>query len=133
MAKKKKKLSTLKAKRWKLTSEYIRRKFADDNGYASCCTCGVTKHWREFDCGHFIPKNKGNAIYFEEENLAVQCQYCNRFLHGNLIEYTRYIIDLYGIEKVDELRALSKTTLKFTVADHEEAIEELKEKLEEMS
>ena len=128
----KKKLSTLKAKRWKLTSEYIRRKNSDDNGITKCVTCGIAKHWKEMDCGHFVPKNKGNAVYFVEENLGCQCTYCNRFLHGNLIEYTRYIIDMYGIEKVDELRALANTTLKFTALDHEEAIEELKKKLEEL-
>ena len=129
----KSKLSTLKKKRWKLTSEYIRRKFADDNGVARCVTCNTAKHFRELDCGHFIPKNKGNSIYFVEENLAPQCTYCNRFQSGNLIEYTRYMIDMYGIEKVDELRELSKTTVKFTQSDHLEAIEELKEKLEELS
>jgi len=41
----------------KVFSRYIRRKYADKNGNVSCITCGVTKHWKEMDCGHYISRN----------------------------------------------------------------------------
>lgn len=126
---KKQKISTLKKKLWKLVSEYIRRKHADDNGNAVCVTCGTVKHWKELDCGHFIPKSKGMSIYFEEDNLAPQCTYCNRFQHGNLIEYTRYMIAVHGLEKVDELRFLSNTTRKIGIVEYRALIVEYQEKL----
>ena len=129
---KKQKISTLKKKLWKLVSQYIRRKHADDNGNAACVTCGTVKHWKELDCGHFIPKSKGNAIYFEEDNLAPQCTYCNRFQHGNLIEYTRYIIDMYGIKKVDELRVLANTTRKIGIVEYRSLIEDYQDRLKLM-
>lgn len=125
---------SLKNKLWKLTSEYIRRKFADPHTeMCKCVTCGKVDHWKNMDCGHFVPKNKGLSVYFVEENLAPQCTYCNRFQHGNLIEYTRYIIDTYGIEKVDELRALAHTTLKLSLADYEAMIEETRHKIEDLN
>ena len=33
-------------------SQYIRRKDAI-NDIAKCITCGVERHWKELQCGHF--------------------------------------------------------------------------------
>ena len=125
---KKQKLSTVKARLWKVVSRYIRTKAADANGYASCVTCGVIKHFTELQAGHFIPKKRGNSIYFVEENIHPQCVRCNNYESGNLIEYSRYMKDMYGEEKIDELLALSRTTVKFTVNDLLAMEDEFKEK-----
>lgn len=83
--------------------------------------------------GHFIPKAQGNAIYFAEENIHPQCYRCNINLGGNGAAYYPYMLDMYGQEMIDELNELKETNLKFTAADHIEAIEDLKQKLKEMS
>ena len=111
------KRATAKARAWKATSLLVRRKAADDNGYASCVTCGITKHYKELHAGHFIPKKRGNAIYFKIENIHPQCPRCNNFESGNLIEYHRYMLDMYGQEGIDDLYELSKTTVKFSIPD----------------
>lgn len=113
----KQKLSTVKKRLWKVFSRYIRLKAMDHRGYVECVTCGASKPIQEIQAGHFIPKKKGNSIYFVEENVHPQCARCNNYESGNLIEYTRYMIDMYGQEKIDELIELSNTTLKFTVPD----------------
>ena len=117
---------------WDLTSEYIRRKYADDNGYCSCVTCGMTKHWKEMQAGHFIPKAQGNAIYFVEENIHPQCYRCNMNLGGNGPEYTPFMELTYGKEKVDELRKLAATTVKFTISDYQDMIKETKRMMGEL-
>ena len=81
--------------------------------------------------GHFVPRARGNACYFVEENIHPQCFQCNINLGGNPAGYAKYIIEMYGVEKIDELQALAMTTVKFTVKDLEVLIEELKLKLNE--
>lgn len=125
MAKKKIKLTPLKKKLWKLTSEYVRRRDADENGYVSCVTCGTTKHWKEMQAGHFIPQAQGNAVKWDLRNIAPQDYRCNINLGGNGAEYYPYMIERYGQEVVDELRRLSHTTVKFTVSDLQEKIVEM--------
>jgi 5-methylcytosine-specific restriction endonuclease McrA len=109
---------------WKATSLYIRKKFADHLGYVSCVTCGLTKHYKELHAGHFVPQAQGDACRFIEENIHPQCYRCNVNLGGNGPEYNAYMLDMYGQEKIDELRALSKTTVKLTINDLNEIKED---------
>ena len=104
------KLSTLQAKADKLMSVYIRQKYAD-NGMVKCVSCGKLIHWKESDCGHFVPKSRGAAVRYVEENVHPECQSCNRFDEGHMIDYTRFMIDFYGHEKIDELKAEARKTL----------------------
>ena len=75
-----------KKETWKLFSLYIRLKYADDNGYVSCCTCGIKKHYKEMQAGHFIA-GRNNSILFEEKCVHPQCGRCNVYKHGNTVEY----------------------------------------------
>jgi len=129
---KKRKLSTAKANAWRWCSKYIRLKWADSNGYASCVTCGVTKHWKELDAGHFIPKSRGNAIYFEEDNLAPQCDSCNRFHGGKDHMFTLWMLDWYGRERVEELEHQAQTTVKYTAADYDAMADDYRERVKEL-
>lgn len=87
----------------------VRLKAADDNGYCSCVTCGVTKHWNDgMQGGHFIAKGNGgrNMWALVEENVHPQCAGCNGFgmRFGNAeTAYTLYMIDMYGRDKIDEM------------------------------
>jgi 5-methylcytosine-specific restriction endonuclease McrA len=138
MAKSKK--QKLKEKLWKLTSEYIRRRdhaefqAGEGKGMAEdlskCCTCGIIKPWKELQAGHFVARAQGLATYFDERNIHSQCFRCNCNLGGNGAEYYPFMEKKYGKAVIDELRRLSRTTVKFTEADYEEMIEETKKKLE---
>jgi hypothetical protein len=114
-----------------LLQKYVRLKAADENGYAKCVTCGVTKHWKELQGAHFISR-AWTATKLMEENVNPCCQRCNGFLSGNLIEYTRYMDEMYGKEFVDELRQLKHQTKKYTRAEVEEIKSELREKIKEL-
>lgn len=121
-------IKTLKAKAWKLFSEYIRRRDSDENGYGKCCTCGKKIHWSEGDAGHWISRVH-SSTFFEETNVHLQCRYDNRYRNGAPEEYVKFMIDQYGIDELERLRLLKHQQKKFTTRDLESFIELLKEKI----
>ena len=129
---KKPKRSTVKNRLWRVVSQYIRQK-SSVNGMCECVTCNSWHPIAETDAGHFLPRTKGMATYYVEENIACQCRKCNRFLEGNTVLFYKYMLDMYGQEKIDELIALSETTVKFTVNDLLNLENEYKENLKQLN
>ena len=132
MKRKRSQKKILKDKAWKLFSEYIRRRDANDDGDVECITCHAIKPWKSMQAGHFID-GRTNSILFEEDGCHAQCYSCNMFKAGNKVEYFRYMQKRYGDVRIDELRVLRSQTLKFTESDLEEKIEYLKAKIAEMN
>jgi len=118
---------TLKKKLWDIMSRVKRQLFADHRGMVSCVTCDREHHWKELDSGHWIPKSRGLAVYFDWFNFWPQCTYCNRFQHGNLGKYTIWMCDTLGRDEVDRLESLSHTTRKISRAEYETMIEFFKQ------
>jgi len=87
-------------------SEYIRLSAADDNGYICCPTCGKFDHWREFDCSHYIHRDK-IVVRWDERNVIAQCQSENRFHGGNVPKMRRVLVDRYGEGTVMEIEDLA--------------------------
>lgn len=105
------KLPTLIDKADKLASQYVRQKAADHAGNVACISCPTVLPWKEAHCAHFIERGK-KATRWVEENLKPACPSCNFFRKEiHMREYTLAIVDLYGREKVDELRILGRETL----------------------
>jgi hypothetical protein len=107
MRKKSKKLTIprLRDKVWNVFSRYIRLKDAVD-GWVLCVSCGkqikaVSKE-RECEAGHY-EHGKDKECYFDEDNVHPQCTRCNRFLSGNMRQYTLFMLEQYGEEKVKRL------------------------------
>lgn len=132
MAKRKLNLTKYVKDRWKLTSRLVRLSASDHTGMCSCVTCGKTKHYKELQAGHFIPQAQGNAVKWDLRNIHPQCYRCNINLGGNGAEYYPYMEKRYGTKVVSELRRLSNTTVKLTIADHKEAIKLLEQQLKEV-
>lgn len=126
--KKKTSLRILKAKCWRLFSEYIRKRGADEGGTNTCITCGIPKFWKELHAGHFV-SGRTNAVLFDERITWPQCPRCNLWLGGNYAKYTLKMLDMYGREKVDELLDLKHKTVKYSRADVESLILDFKQKL----
>lgn len=116
-------LSTLKKKCWKVFSEYIRKKYADEDGVVNCVSCGKPEHWKNLHAGHYIPKSLGLSIYFEEKNVHPQCAGCNTFRHGNLSMYALALKEKYGEGILEELDEIRKQQVKFSKSDYREMIE----------
>jgi len=122
---KKKTIATLVNDAATLLQKLVRMKAADSNGYASCVTCGVTRHWKELQGGHFISR-RFTAHKLLEENIHPQCAGCNGPLRGNPIPYTLFMEDMYGREFVEELEATKGITKKYSRPEILEIIEELR-------
>jgi hypothetical protein len=130
---KKKKVKTegqLKEICWKWFSKFIRQREADWRGYASCITCGVVKHWKELQAGHFIPGRR-NAILFHEKGCHQQCYRCNVPLKGNPRAYDKFMRQKYGAKVIRDLEALNETPKKWKPEELLKLIEHYKKKVVE--
>jgi hypothetical protein len=127
--KKKKTLRQLKATAWKIFSEYVRRKYADSDGYAYCFTSGVRAHWKELQCGHAIG-GRHNAVLFDEDICRPQSVRDNVFLRGNYPVFTTKLIKENGMDWWEEKLAGARQVVKFTREDLEDLIAAYKAKLE---
>ena len=139
MAKKKVKVSTLKAKLDKTFSEYIRRREArilhqrtgTDISYAECCSCGKVDLWRDMDAGHFVDRGD-NATRYAEDNVHAQCRRCNRFKGGRMAGYAEFMMEVYGLETIKELNQRSRQVKQFKTSELQELIELYKAKIKEL-
>jgi len=82
--------------------------------------------------GHFIASAQGNATRYLEDNVHGQCYRCNINLGGNGAEYYPFMVEQYGLERVNELRRLSNTTLRISIAEFEAMEIEYKRRCFEM-
>ena len=125
-------LPKLKKKLWRLFSEYVRRRDADENGYVRCISCGSFKHYKEVDAGHFHAGSTSLALYFDERNVHSQCVRCNKWLSGNGANYALALQRRYGPHILEDLESIKHTRDKFNRGEYEEMIETYKKKLESL-
>lgn len=114
------------SKTWGLMSRYVRIKEASLDGFVECYTCGKIRHYKEMDAGHF----KHDRLDFDERNLKVQCTTCNRYHQGRLDEYTKRLIDDFGIEWFHQLVKDAWSHQGYSIEEMLEIQKELKIKLE---
>lgn len=110
--KKKVKVSSLKKKAWTEFSIFIRTQGASTAGMNRCVTCGVEKHWKELQAGHFIA-GRLNSNLFDERGCHPQCSLCNVVKAGNGPRYYQYMLKIYGQDVIDELLQQNDTTRKW--------------------
>lgn len=127
---KKQTVGSLKKKLWKLTSEFVRRRGVDHNGNAECVTCGLVRHWKCLQAGHFIPKARGLSVYFDLMNLAPQCYRCNINLGGNGPNFYAWMLAERGQSVIDDLQAKSRQTLKIKPSEYMEMIAAMQQRLD---
>ena len=106
---------------------YIRLRDTNRDGYGSCISCNKDIHFSEGDAGHFISRQHKNTRW-NEENVHLQCKYCNMYEGGNAYLYGKAL----GQDKADELVILSKQICKFSEQEYEDIYYYYKEKVEEL-
>ncbi len=131
---KKKTITQLNKKLWKIVSEYIRRR---DKGI--CFTCGRyywdeelgENNWKKMQAGHYRTGATCNkTLYFDERNIHCQCFNCNINLSGNWREYQKRMHMKYGKDidsKFDKIN--QKPTHDY---DYEKQIKEFSVKLKDL-
>ena len=103
----------------RIYSQYIRLVNSNLSGYVECYTCSEILHWKDAQCGHYMPRINKFLRYDNRVN-KVQCKHCNEDLRGNhaafrirlekenpgLTEIIEYEVNLTYKYGRDELRNL---------------------------
>lgn len=106
---------------WELFSKIIRMEGANEEGMTQCYTCGVIKHWKELQAGHYWH----NKLDFDRRNVHPQCPQCNTYKSGMTAEYGSRLLDELGEEGMKQLDR-DAHTISYTWIDLKRIIEELK-------
>jgi len=104
-------------------NKYIRLR---DKGN-KCISCG--KKALKENAGHFYSAGGHFNVRFDENNVHLQCEYCNTYQHGNLINYRENLIKKIGYEEFEKLTINSQITRKFTIEELKEIINTYKLKI----
>jgi len=88
------------------------------------------------NAGHFYNVGHYPGLRFDEDNCHGQCVQCNKFLHGNLIEYRDNLLFKIGTERFEKLKlkadVYKRNGYKFSRFEVEEKIKELQLKIKEL-
>lgn len=125
---------TPRAKAMKTLQKLVRVKAADEHGYCQCVSCGAIDKWSSMDGGHYIPKGHSSFWALREENVHPQCKRCNGFdmKFGTAAqEYTKWMIDFYGRDFVDQMEAQKRDSVKYCKRDYEEMTKDWREQIRE--
>lgn len=115
----------LKKRVWKEFSIFIRTRGADSEGMNNCLTCGVRKHWKELQAGHFV-RGRLNANLFDARGCWPQCYSCNVGKQGNVIPYYKRMLERYGQMVIDDLVTQNNNTRKWQAGELQEMLERYK-------
>lgn len=128
-------VSQAKKRCWNEFSRFIRLrdciKTTGDPGYGVCVTCGKRYEFKKLQAGHFLPGRR-NAGLFDERGCHAQCFVCNVRLGGNWPEYLDYMTAEYGVDVVEELKALRHQVVTFDVQTLDEMRREYKRRADEL-
>ncbi len=69
-----------------------------------CISCG-RHHEGQWHAGHYMSRGAAPQHALNPLNVHKQCAPCNTYLHGNLIAYRVRLIELIGLQAVEELEA----------------------------
>lgn len=82
-----------------------------------CISC--QKRPKKENAGHYRSSGGNPELTFEPLNVHLQCEHCNTYLHGNLIDYRINLIKKIGLEKVEWLES-SHDANKYTIPELKE-------------
>lgn len=116
----------LMKKAQKVFNEFIRLR---DKGLdcISCC-----KPCKKENAGHYFSSGGHKNVTFNEDNVHLQCEYCNTFLHGNLINYQVEIEKRIGGERLLKLHEEAHKDYKPTREELRQLMKHYKEKISEL-
>ena len=105
---------------------YIRKR-DEGNKCISCYRVPVKKN-----AGHFYSSGGHWSVRFDERNVHLQCEHCNTFLSGNLINYRENLIKKLGYDEFERLSSEAMKTRNFTKDELKEIIKTYKQKIKEL-
>jgi hypothetical protein len=78
------------------------------------------------NAGHYMSVGSTPELRFNEDNVHKQCERCNSYFSGNLVNYRRELINRIGVERVEFLERKDHEPLKLTIDEIKELIKKYK-------
>ena len=107
-------------------NQYIRLR---DNGLW-CISCGLPP--KKKNAGHYYSQGGHSNVRFNEDNVHLQCEHCNTYLSGNLLNYQIGIEKRIGAEKLIELQGKAHIEKKWSIDEIKEIIRVYKNKVRQL-
>lgn len=104
-------------------NKYIRLR---DQG-KMCISCNTIP--KKKNAGHYFSQGGHSNVRFDEDNVHLQCEACNTYLSGNLLNYQIGIEKRIGAQKLLELHERAHKDKRFSVEEIQEIIYNYKKKL----
>ena len=95
-----------------------------------CLSCQQTP--KKKNAGHYYSSGGHSNVRFDEDNVHLQCEHCNTFLSGNLLNYQIGIQKKIGAQKLLELQERAHLTKKWTIDELKEIIQTYKTKVRQL-
>ena len=99
----------------------------------SCISCGSISG--KINAGHYYSVGSRPNLRFNLMNIYLQCEHCNSYMSGNLIEYRENLVNLAGEDHLDYLSDLKVIYKDLKLMEHEvkDAIKVAKEAVKEIT
>ena len=107
-------------------NKYIRER---DNGQL-CISCNTIP--KKKNAGHYFSSGGHSNVRFDEDNVHLQCEHCNTYLSGNLLNYQIGIEKRIGAGRLIELQAKAYLEKRWSVDELKQLIKEYKTKLTQL-
>lgn len=104
----------------KVFNAWIRKRDAG----RECISCG--KPPKKANCGHYYSQGGHSNVRFDEDNCHLQCEHCNTYLSGNLLNYQIGIEKRIGAQRLIELQGRAHIVKKWSVDELKEIIKKYK-------
>lgn len=95
-----------------------------------CISCNLPP--KKKNAGHYFSSGGHSNVRFDEDNVHLQCEACNTFLSGNLLQYQIGIQKKIGAQKLLELQERAHVTKKWTIEELKEIIQTYKTKVRQL-
>jgi len=92
-----------------------------------CISCGQPP--KKSNAGHYFSQGGHSNVRFDEDNVHLQCEHCNSFLSGNLLNYQIGIEERIGGERLIELHSRAHEVKKWTAEELKEITDTYRKKI----
>lgn len=100
-----------------------------DNGLW-CISCGLPP--KKKNAGHYFSSGGHSNVRFDEDNVHLQCEACNTYLSGNLLNYQIGIEKRIGAERLIKLQGKAHLEKRWSVEELKEIIKKYKNLVRDM-
>ncbi len=116
---------------WLKIAQQTFNKFIRERDKGQLCISCEQKP-KKINAGHYFSAGGHSNLRFNEDNVHLQCEKCNQFLSGNLLNYQIGIEKRIGGQRLLELHEQAHIEKKFTIEELREINEIYKQKIKEL-